>query len=88
MDTKSKAARRYSAENLPRSQRLRLAHPAERKAAREDRNASNDTKHPYRGSQLALSLLGAALVTEGKKIASSIIKSAQRRVKAAEKQAA
>jgi len=61
MDKTNIAARRASAENLPRAQRLRLAHPADRKAAREDRKAVTTTHYWARGNQLAQAMLVKAL---------------------------
>lgn len=62
------AQRRASAENLPKAQRLRLAHPKDRAAAREDRAAFNDTRHPYRAPTLAL----AAVETGNRRLIGSV----------------
>lgn len=58
MNTVNYAARRESAENLPKGQRLRLAHPRDRAAAAEDRKDQTGTHYWARGNQLALALVG------------------------------
>lgn len=61
MNTVNYAARRESAENLPKGQRIRLAHPKDRAAAAQDRKDQTGTEYWARGNQLAMALTSRAL---------------------------
>ena len=82
MNTVNYAARRASAEAIPKSQRIRLAPKHERKAAAQDRKAFNSTDKPFRGLQLGVAMVSAVKTTARGSIGSRVLRIARKIIKA------